>query len=89
MDLDDVLNLLGAIETAMEFIDGQRDTMTDPDSDVGAQVPNRACHVYQELSDAYDEGCKLYDRAKEDQYQRECSADYKRQRRMQAQEDAQ
>jgi hypothetical protein len=47
-----ILDLLSAAETALEYIDGYRDTATDPDSDIGEQVPNRACHVYQLLKEA-------------------------------------
>lgn len=89
MDLDKVLELLTAIETAMEFIDGQRDTETDPASDIGEQVPNKAARIYHYLKEAYDAGCEAYERAADDRFEYERSADYKRQRRMQAQEDAQ
>lgn len=81
--------LMGEVEEALEFIDGQRDTETDPASDIGEQVPNKAARIYHYLKEAYDEACEAYDRAADDRYEYERSADYKRQRRMQAQEDAQ
>ncbi len=89
MDLDKVLELLCAVETAMAFIDRQRDTETDPESDIGEQVPNRACVVYQELLDAYEAAFKEYDRAYEAQDEWRSTYEYKRQLRIQAQEDAQ
>lgn len=89
MDLDKVLNLLAAVENAMEYIDGQRDYHTDPASDIGEQVPNRACYIYAELQEAYEAADKEYARAKEDQEEWRRSYEYKRQMRMKAQEDAQ
>ena len=81
--------LMGEVEEALEFIDKYRDTETDPTSDIGEQVPNKACQVYHYLKEAYDEACEAYDRAAEDRYEYERSADYKRQLRMKAQEDMQ
>lgn len=89
MDLDKVLDLLAAVENALEFIDGQRDHITDPDSDVGAQMPNRACHIWDELNEAYEAADKEYERAREEQDEWRRSYEYKRQLRMQAQEDQQ
>lgn len=47
-----ILDLLSAAEKAMDFIDDHRDTETDPDSDIGEQVPNRACYIYRMLKAA-------------------------------------
>lgn len=47
-----ILDLLSAAGTALDFIDGHRDTVTDPDSDIGEQMPNRACYVYEILKAA-------------------------------------
>lgn len=89
MDLDKINALLAAVENAMEFIDGQRDYHTDPESDIGEQVPNRACYIYAELEEAYEAADKEYTRAKEAQEEWRNSYEYKRQMRMKAQEDAQ
>lgn len=89
MDLDKVLNLLAAVETALEYIDNRRDYHTDPYSDTGAQVPNYACLIYDELNEAYVAADKEYARAKEAQDEWRRSYEYKRHLRMQAQEDAQ
>ena len=87
--LQQMINLLAAVETGLAFIDRQRDQITDPDSDVGAQIPNEACHVWQEMTDAYDAACKEYDRAYAEHEEWKTSYAAKVQRRMQAQEDAQ
>lgn len=47
-----ILDLLDAAEKALDFIDDHRDTVTDPDSDIGEQMPNRACYVYEILKAA-------------------------------------
>ena len=89
MDLDKVLTLLCAVETAMSFIDRQRDMTTDPDSNYGEQIPNEACRVWAELGEAYQEAFKEYDRSYEAQEEWRSSYEYKRQQRMQSQEDQQ
>lgn len=90
MDTFDALSkLLGEVEEALEFIDKYRDTETDLDSDIGEQVPNKACRVYHYLKEAYDAACEAYERAADDRYEYQRSYDYKRQMRMKAQEDAQ
>lgn len=52
MDEYNILDLLFAVDHALAFIDRYRDTETDPDSDIGAQVPNEACRVYAMLQEA-------------------------------------
>lgn len=47
-----ILDLLFAVDHALSFIDRFRDTETDPDSDIGEQVPNKACRVYAMLKEA-------------------------------------
>lgn len=54
MDENKVLDLLFAVDHALAFIDKYRDTETDPDSDIGEQVPNKACRVYEMLKEASD-----------------------------------
>lgn len=87
--LEEMINLLAAMETGLAFIDRQKDYMTDPDSDVGAQIPNEAWRVWDEMTVAYDAACKEYDRAHAEHEEWKTSYEAKRQRRMQAQEDAQ
>ena len=55
-EITHVQEMLTAIQEALEYIDRYRDYHTDPDSDVGAQVPNKACHVYADLEDAMKRG---------------------------------
>ncbi|HLO78164.1 MAG TPA: hypothetical protein VK196_17045 [Magnetospirillum sp.] len=52
MDLLKLGDLIDAAQDALTFIEGQRDYHTDPDSDIGEQVPNRACYVYHYLKEA-------------------------------------
>lgn len=56
-----ILDLLCSADKAMEFIDKCRDTETDPNSDIGEQVPNLACHVYQWLKEAVELVADHYD----------------------------
>lgn len=55
-EITHVQEILTALQEAMDYIDGQRDYHTDPDSDIGEQVPNKACHVYADLEDAMKRG---------------------------------
>lgn len=55
-EITHVQEMLTALQEAMDYIDGQRDYHTDPDSDIGEQVPNKACHVYADLEDAMKRG---------------------------------
>lgn len=55
-EITHVQEILTALQEAMDYIDGQRDYHTDPDSDIGQQVPNKACHVYADLEDAMKRG---------------------------------
>ncbi len=62
MDRNLILNLLAATETALEFLDGQIDMITDPDGDWdAAQIPNRAAWVHMELAEAYEAANKAFD----------------------------
>lgn len=87
--LEHMINVLAAMETGMAFIDRQKDFTTDPDSDVGAQVPNEACRVWAEMDEAYQAACKEYDSAHAAHEEWKASYEAKRQRRMQAREAAQ
>lgn len=55
-EITHVQEMLFAIEKAMDYIDQHRDYETDPDSDIGEQVPNEACHIYVDLEDAIKRG---------------------------------
>lgn len=55
-EITNIQEILTAIQEAMDYIDDYRDYHTDPDSDIGAQVPNKACYVYADLEDAMERG---------------------------------
>ena len=55
-EITHVQEMLTALQEAMDYIDRYRDYETDPDSDIGQQVPNKACHVYADLEDAMKRG---------------------------------
>lgn len=56
-----VAELLEAAEVALGFIDDYRDMETDPASDIGEQVPNRACRIYAQLQEAAELAGDEYD----------------------------
>ena len=47
-----VQEILRRIQEALDFIDKYRDYHTDPESDIGEQIPNEACAVYADLESA-------------------------------------
>jgi hypothetical protein len=57
--------LLDALEEAKTFVDRYRDYHTDPDSDIGAQIPNDACHLFATIEEAITAGEAAFAKAEE------------------------
>lgn len=86
--LESMINLLAAMETGLAFIERQKDHVTDPDSDVGAQIPNEACRVWAEMDEAYQVACTEYDCAHAEHEEWKNSYEAKRRQREEARAEA-